>query len=67
MAQRVLSYWGINRTQDFGEIVYNMIEKKLLSKSDEDYLADFNSVYDFKSAFANVLADTVDFNIPNKL
>ncbi|MBU0548352.1 MAG: hypothetical protein KJ710_08205 [Candidatus Omnitrophica bacterium] len=67
LAQRVLSYWGINRTQDFGEIVYNMIEKKLLSKSDEDYLADFNSVYDFKSAFANVLADTVDFNIPNKL
>ena len=66
LAQTVLMHWGINCTQDFGEIVYSMIEKKLLSKSDEDFLADFNSVYDFNLAFANILADTVDFNIPNK-
>ncbi|MDD5281400.1 MAG: hypothetical protein PHC37_01120 [Candidatus Omnitrophica bacterium] len=66
LAQRVLSHWGVNLTQDFGEIVFNMIEKKLLSKSDEDCIADFNSVYDFNSVFANVLADTVDLNIPNK-
>jgi len=66
LAQRVLSHWGISRTQDFGEIVYNMIEKKLLSKSEEDYLADFNSVYDFQPAFANVLADIVDFKDSNK-
>ncbi|MFA6130223.1 MAG: Minf_1886 family protein [Candidatus Omnitrophota bacterium] len=66
LSQRVLSHWGISQTRDFGEIVYNMIEKKLLSKSDEDYLDDFNLVYEFNAAFANVLADTVDFNIPNK-
>jgi uncharacterized repeat protein (TIGR04138 family) len=66
LAQRVLSHWGISQTRDFGEIVYSMIEKKLLSKSDEDYLSDFNSVYDFDSAFANVLADTVDFRISKK-
>ncbi len=66
LAQTVLMHWGINCTHDFGEIVYSMIEKKLLSKSDEDFLADFNSVYDFNLAFANILADTVDFNIPNK-
>ena len=66
LATRVLTHWGISQTLDFGNIVFNMIEKKLLSKSDEDYLADFNSVYDFNLAFANILADTVDFNIPNK-
>ncbi len=66
LAQRVLSHWGISQTRDFGEIVYSMIEKKLLSKSDEDYLSDFDSVYDFDSAFANVLADTVDFRISKK-
>jgi len=66
LAQRVLSHWGISQTRDFGEIVYNMIEKKLLSKSDEDYLSDFNSVYDFDSVFANVLAETVEFKITNK-
>ena len=59
LACRVLSHWGINQTQDFGNIVFNMIEKKLLSRADEDSLADFNDVYDFKAAFANVLADSV--------
>ena len=59
LAYRVLSHWGINQTQDFGNIVFNMVEKKLLSKSDEDSLADFNDLYDFKAAFANVLADSV--------
>jgi len=66
LAQRVLSHWGISLTRDFGEIVYSMIDKKLLSKSDEDHLSDFDSVYDFDSAFANVLADTVDFKGINK-
>ncbi len=66
LAQRVLSYWGIKQTRDFGEIVYNMIDKKLLAKSDEDIPDDFDSVYDFDSAFANVLADTVDFDITSK-
>ena len=59
LAGRVLAYWGINQTQDFGNIVFSMIEKKLLAKTEDDSLADFNAVYDFKSAFANVLADSV--------
>ncbi len=59
LAGSVLSHWGISQTQDFGNIVFNMIKKKLLSKTEEDSLADFNDVYDFKSAFANVLADNV--------
>jgi len=59
LATRVLAYWGIKQTQDFGNIVFSMIEKKLLAKAQEDSLADFNAVYDFNSAFANVLADSV--------
>ena len=59
LAGRVLAYWGINQTQDFGNIVFNMIEKKLLSKTKEDSLLDFDAVYDFKAAFSNVLADSV--------
>lgn len=66
LAQKVLSHWGIKQTRDFGEIVYNMIDKKLLAKSDEDIPDDFDSVYDFDSVFANVLADTVDFDITSK-
>ena len=59
LAYRVLAYWGISQTQDFGNIVFNMIEKKLLSKAKDDSLADFEAVYDFKEAFANVLVDCV--------
>lgn len=59
LAGRVLAYWGIKQTRDFGNIVFSMIEKKLLAKTEEDSLADFNAVYDFNSAFANVLADSV--------
>lgn len=59
LASRVLAHWGIKQTQDFGNIVFSMIEKKLLAKAQEDSPADFNAVYDFKSAFANVLADSV--------
>ncbi|MDD5466011.1 MAG: hypothetical protein PHP73_06705 [Candidatus Omnitrophica bacterium] len=59
LASSVLAYWGIKQTQDFGDIVFNMIEKKLLAKAQGDSPADFKAVYDFKSAFANVLADSV--------
>ena len=59
LASRVLAYWGINQTQDFGNIVFNLIEKKLLSKTKEDSLLDFDAVYDFNEAFANVLADSL--------
>ena len=59
LASEVLAYWGISQTQDFGNIVFNMIEKKLLAKTQEDSLHDFEAVYDFKTAFSNVLADSV--------
>jgi len=59
MAKTVLTHWGITRTQDFGKIVFNMIDKKLLSKTEEDSITDFSDVYDFEVAFANVLRDSV--------
>ena len=59
LALSVLARWGVNQTIDFGNIVFNMVEMKLLSKTKEDNLLDFNRVYDFKAAFSNVLADSV--------
>jgi len=59
MAKIVLGYWGIAETRDFGNIVFNLIENKLLSRSEEDSPADFVGVYDFDSAFVNVLRDSV--------
>lgn len=59
MAQTVFKHWGINKTQDFGNIVFNMVDKKLLSKTDEDAIEDFKDVYDFQRVFGNVLRDSV--------
>lgn len=51
MSLTVLTEWGITRCEDFGEIVFNMVEHKLLSKTDEDSREDFRSIYTFKEAF----------------
>lgn len=52
MALNVLQYWGLNGTADIGRIVYDLIEEKILSKTDEDSLEDFADVYDFGAEFA---------------
>jgi uncharacterized repeat protein (TIGR04138 family) len=59
MAKTVLNHWGIAKTEDFGNIVFNLIDKKLLSKDENDSLEDFKSIYDFEAAFANILSDMV--------
>jgi uncharacterized repeat protein (TIGR04138 family) len=51
MAQTVLEEWGITRCEDFGEIVFNMVEHSLLGKTDEDTRDDFKGGYSFDEAF----------------
>ena len=51
MAKTVLSYWGIHKCADFGEIVFNMVEKGILGKTEQDSLEDFRAGYDFDEVF----------------
>ncbi len=51
MAPDVLQGWGVRRTEDFGEIVFNLVDAKLLSKTAEDSKDDFRQVYSFDEAF----------------
>ncbi|MBT5928556.1 MAG: hypothetical protein HOH33_18295 [Verrucomicrobia bacterium] len=51
MTLTVMHDWGLKRCEDFGEIVFNMVDHKLLSKTQEDTRADFKSIYDFEEAF----------------
>ena len=51
MTLTVLSTWGIHKTEDFGEIVFNLVETKTLGKTEEDTKEDFMGVYDFQQAF----------------
>ncbi len=52
LAPAVLSAWNVRRTDDFGRIVFAMIEHGLMSKTAEDTLEDFRAVFDFDEAFA---------------
>ncbi|MCX5693028.1 MAG: hypothetical protein NTX47_05025 [Candidatus Omnitrophica bacterium] len=51
LARLVLEKWGIKSTNDFGEIVFNLINSGLLGKTEEDRKEDFHDRYDFKEAF----------------
>lgn len=51
MALTVLNEWGVKQCEDFGEIVFNMVENSLLAKTDEDSRDDFKGGYDFEAAF----------------
>lgn len=51
MTRTVLNGWGIRRTEDIGEIVFNMVETGLLGKTEKDSRADFANGYDFDEAF----------------
>jgi uncharacterized repeat protein (TIGR04138 family) len=50
MARTVFRMWGIQRTDDFGEIVFNLVESNLMSKTDEDSRTDFHNIYDLDQA-----------------
>lgn len=49
----LLHNWGVRRTSDVGNIVFNLIASGLFGKSDDDQPQDFSTVYDFKAAFAS--------------
>jgi uncharacterized repeat protein (TIGR04138 family) len=51
MTLTVLNEWGVRRCEDFGEIVFNMVENHLLAKTKKDSREDFKGGYDFEEAF----------------
>jgi uncharacterized repeat protein (TIGR04138 family) len=51
MARTVLNRWGIKRCEDFGEIVFHLVQKGILGKTDQDRKEDFAGGYDFDEAF----------------
>jgi len=47
----VFRHWGVQATEDFGRIVFEMIECGRMRKTDRDQLSDFFGVYDFEEVF----------------
>jgi uncharacterized repeat protein (TIGR04138 family) len=53
MARTVFRRWGVNRTDDFGEIIFNLIDANLMSKTPDDSRRDFHDVYDLDEELVN--------------
>ncbi|HEY2711306.1 MAG TPA: Minf_1886 family protein [Chthoniobacterales bacterium] len=51
MALTVFSYWGIERCEDIGNMVFNLIGAGIFGKTEQDSIDDFKAVYDFHDAF----------------
>ena len=51
MTMMVLKHWGIQTTEDFGNVVFNLVQNKLLSKTQEDNIKSFKNRYDFEKVF----------------
>ena len=51
MALTLLHEWGVRRCEDFGELVFNLIDHGILSRTDTDSRLDFAGGYDFDEAF----------------
>jgi uncharacterized repeat protein (TIGR04138 family) len=50
MAVTVFRHWGVRSTADFGRIVFELIERGEMRKTERDQLEDFFEVYDFEEA-----------------
>lgn len=47
----VFAGWGVTRTDDWGEIVFNLIDYDLMGRQESDRKEDFRAVYDIARAF----------------
>jgi uncharacterized repeat protein (TIGR04138 family) len=51
MGKMVLNEWGITRCEDFGAIVFNLVQRGILGKSENDKPEDFAEIFTFDEAF----------------
>lgn len=64
MTLTVLDEWGLHTCEDFGEIVFNMVETNLLGKTEKDSRDDFKGGYDFIEAFRRPFLPTETVSTP---
>lgn len=65
MAPVVFRRWGVRTTDDFGTLVFKLIEAGRLSRSDEDDPDDFRGVFDLEKTLADGFELSLD-DVPRK-
>lgn len=63
MALRVLHHWGLRESLDFGHLVFNMVGRGVLGKTEEDKLEDFAGGYSFEEAFVKPFQPRTRVNV----
>ncbi|UCE17614.1 MAG: hypothetical protein JSV84_12105 [Gemmatimonadota bacterium] len=51
MTKTVFEYWGVTKTENFGRIVFDLVEAGLMGKTESDSIEDFKDGYDFDEEF----------------
>ena len=51
MAYTLLTSWGLEHCEEFGDIVFNLVEYGVLGKTESDKREDFQGGYTFEQAF----------------
>ncbi len=51
MVPTVFDFWGVKKTDDFGSMVWNLIELGVFGKTPTDSINDFKSIFHFHDAF----------------
>ena len=57
--------WGVSRCEDFGEIVFNLVERNVLAKTESDTRQDFVGGYNFHDAFVRPFLPPSRQNLPS--
>ena len=52
MTLTLLNDWNVKTCEDFGHIVFTLVEYKVLGRTEGDSIDDFKNAYDFQTAFA---------------
>ncbi len=53
LAAQVWRSWGVHETLDWGNIVFLLVEAKMLNRQEDDTIEDFRDGFDFDEAFVD--------------
>ncbi len=57
LARMVFDGWNVRKTDDFGEMVFHLVDAGLMGKTAQDSKEDFKNGYDFDEAFPRLAPD----------
>ena len=67
MVMTVFEYWNIRACEDFGRMVFHLIEVGVFGKSDKDSIEDFKGGYSFHAAFVRPFLPNFEQLVPGRM